>query len=262
MAKALIQIIYKDNNLVVINKPPGVSVTKDRSGKADIIALLEKQLPEHKGAFRLIHRLDKWTSGALAVALNPETQSLYSSAFEKREVKKLYLAICGGWVGKPSGSIKVRISRDRKNLDKMRYDKRGKEALTHWKVLADFGQYYLVAAQPVTGRTHQIRVHLSHIGLPLAVDPLYSGGEKLMLSDIKANYRLGKFKEERPLIERVTLHAYQLQLPGFEQPFVAKCEKHFLAAVKMLTKHNSKGENAFFDIKNRDFIVEGRVLNI
>jgi 23S rRNA pseudouridine1911/1915/1917 synthase len=262
MAKALIEIIYSDDNLLVINKPPGTSVTKDRSGKADIIALLEKQLPEHAGKLRLIHRLDKLTSGAMAIALNPETQSTYSSAFEKRLVKKLYLAICTGWVGKEQGTVRIRISRDKKNLEKMRYDKRGKDALTHWQVLAEFGQFYLIAAQPVTGRTHQIRVHLAHIGLPLAIDPLYSGDQPLMLSDIKANYRTSKGKTERPLMNRLTLHAYQLHLPGFEQPFVAKCEKHFLTAVKMLAKHNPKGENAFFDIKNRDLMIEGKKFEV
>jgi 23S rRNA-/tRNA-specific pseudouridylate synthase len=127
--------------------------------------------------------------------------------------------------------------------------KKGKESLTHWKLLADFGSVALLSVSPITGRTHQIRVHLPHIGLPLAIDPLYGNTRPLFLSDFKTDYRLAKDQTEKPLIERLTLHAYQIQFtePEINCPdyFIAALDKKFTATIKMLTKHNPNGLDAF-----------------
>ena len=133
----------------------------------------------------------------------------------------------------------------------MRIDpKRGKPAVTNWRLLADFGLVSLLAVQPITGRTHQIRVHLAAKGMPLAIDPLYGATKGIMLSDFKAGYSLSRGKAETPLIERLTLHAYQIDLPpeaACPTRFIAKLDKKFAATLKMLTKHNPKGPEAFPD---------------
>jgi RluA family pseudouridine synthase len=243
MANKAIEIIYSDENLLVINKPSGISVTKDRGGDIDLLDALSKQ-DKNYTELRLIHRLDKLTSGVMILAKNPETQSKYSSLFEKREVKKTYLLLATGFAGKTKGIVRTPLGRDRKDPTKMRFDKHGKRAITQWSVLADFGFYILIKAEPVTGRTHQIRVHMKEIGLPLAVDPLYGGTRPILLSDVKMRYNAKRGVDEKPLIDRLTLHAYQLQLPGFETPFIAELDNNFAATIKMLHKHNPKGSQA------------------
>jgi 23S rRNA-/tRNA-specific pseudouridylate synthase len=119
----------------------------------------------------------------------------------------------------------------------------GKEAVTHWQKLADFGRLSLLAVQPLTGRTHQIRIHMAHRGLPLAIDPLYGSDKPLMLSEFKHGYRGKLDRDEPPLIERLTLHAYQLGIPVGDPPqmetFIAAPDKKFAAAIKMLAKHTA-----------------------
>ncbi len=261
MPKTKIELIYQAplqaqqtaDDIIVINKPASVSVTKDRSGAVQLLDILTKQLgPEAAGRLRLVHRLDKHTSGVMILAGNAQTQSALSGYFEKRLVKKIYLAIVSGIVRSQQGSINIRLTRNRRNPAVMCLArKKGKEAITNWKLLADFGSMALLAVQPLTGRTHQIRVHLPSIELPLKIDPLYGSSRPLFLSDFKPDYRLGRGQTEKPLIERLTLHAYQIQLPndGPDYPdcFIAGLDKKFAAAIKMLTKHNPKGLNAFVD---------------
>lgn len=253
-----IQIIHQDEDILVINKPAGISVTKDRSGREDLIPILQKQLPKLPQLL-LVHRLDKDTSGVLILAKTSQAQSLYASAFEKRLLKKTYLALITAAVMHSSGVIKTPIARSRKNPKIMVPDPRGKPAVTNWKLLADFGMVALLAVSPVTGRTHQIRVHLSNMHLPLAIDPLYGSTRPIMLSDFKAKYKVRRGREEKPLIERLTLHAYQLEIPQESNLpaaiFIAPLDNKFAATIKMLTKHNAEGTEAFADPDNFDKII-------
>ncbi|MBW8035478.1 MAG: RluA family pseudouridine synthase [Planctomycetes bacterium] len=257
-----IEIIHQDENIVVVNKPSGISVTKDRSGNPDLIPVLAKQLPD-VAKLLLVHRLDKDTSGVMILAKNTETQSLYSSGFEKRLFKKTYLALVNGAMIHNSGCIKTPISRSRKNPKVMVADpKHGKPAITDWKLLADFGMIALLAVSPVTGRTHQIRIHMSNVHMPLAIDPLYSSTRPILLSDFKAKYKVRRGREEKPLIERLTLHAYQIEVPdegGLQAGrYIAPLDKKFAATIKMLTKHNAEGEEAFLDPAFFDAIIKSK----
>ena len=197
----------------------------------------------------------------MILAKNAETQSRFSSYFGRRQVNKTYLALVTGAVSGQQGTIDVPLAQSRKKPGLMCIArKKGKEAVTHWKLLADFGTVALLAVEPLTGRTHQIRVHLPHIGLPLAIDPLYGNRRPLFLSDFKTDYRLAKGQTEKPLIERLTLHAYQLSFRAQPQAksrnlidnslnhpvyFIARLDKKFATTIKMLTKHNPNGLNAF-----------------
>jgi len=266
MAKLKVELIYSDDDIIVINKPTGLSVTADRSGAAQLLDILAEYFsPEAASQLRLIHRLDKDTSGVMILARNLEAQSMFSSFFTKRQVKKTYLAIVTGIVPGKQGRINASLAHNNKNPAIMSVTcKKGKKASTNWKLLADFGSAALLAVSPLTGRTHQIRVHLPSIGLPLAIDPLYGSNQPLLLSNFKHDYQLGKNQTEKPLIDRLTLHAYQLQFaePQPNQPdcFVAALDKKFASTIKMLTKHNPNGLNAFVNTDDFSKIIEGKRL--
>ncbi|MCI0499474.1 MAG: RluA family pseudouridine synthase, partial [Planctomycetales bacterium] len=200
MGKSRIDILFEDEQVILINKPSGLSVTADRSGAPDVLMLLDEQL-DLAEPLRLVHRLDKETSGILLIAKNKAAQSRYSRLFAQRSVQKLYLAIVKGPLSYDGGSIKDPIARSQRNPQAMHVHPRlGKPAHTAWKQMADFGTVSLVSAQIVTGRTHQIRVHFTHRGMPLAIDPIYSTAMPLMLSSFKSNYRPKFEKDEPPLI--------------------------------------------------------------
>jgi RluA family pseudouridine synthase len=249
MSKTKVEIIYQDDDILVVNKPAGVSVTKDRTGAAQLTDILP---PAVCAQLRLVHRLDKDTSGVMLLAKNVEAQTRFTAYFEKRQVQKTYLVIVAGFVPAPQGTIDAPLTRDPKNTTLMCIaKKKGKESVTNWRLLADFGRFALLAVHPLTGRTHQIRVHLASISLPVAIDPLYGSSQPILLSEFKSDYRLGLFQVEKPLIERLTLRAYQLVIPEEAgiQPncFIARLDKKFAACIKMLTKYNPKGPKAFLN---------------
>jgi len=266
MRQDTIEIIYEDTDILVINKPAGVSVTKDRSRKPQLTDFLAEQLgAEYTAKLRLVHRLDKDTSGVMILAKNRAAQRQFADYFFARKVKKTYLAIVRGAVIGDEGVINEPIAPCKKNAELMVIDKRdGKESVTEWRLLADFNLAALLAVTPLTGRTHQIRVHLSSRGMPLAIDPLYGSTRPIMLSEFKKDYRLNKSGEEIPLIERMTLHAYQLELtePQADRPnrFIARLDKKFAATIKMLTKHNSRGPAAFFNFDEYEKILTDQPL--
>jgi len=279
--------------------------------------MLGEQLGEQiRSKLRLVHRLDKATSGVMILAKNIETQTRFTGYFKSRHVKKTYLALVTGVVPGRQGRIDMPLAQSPKKPSLMCIARnKGKESVTNWKLLADFGAVALLAVSPITGRTHQIRVHLPHVGLPLAIDPLYGSSRPLFLSDFKTDYQLARDQTEKPLIERLTLHAYQLSFraehnttpsfraehnttpsfqaehnttPSFQaehnttpsfraepkaesrnlidnsfngpEVFIAGLDKKFTATVKMLTKHNPKGADAFVNPDDFSRLINTRKL--
>ena len=252
------ETIYEDSSIAAINKPAGISVANDRVGKASLVDLLQIQRKDEK-KLKIIHQLDKETSGIIVLAKDADSQRKMSQHFESGQVRMIYLALTTSGGVEKSGIIDVPLSEDPKNQQKMRVDlKHGKPTLpaqTKWQILAEFSGISLLAIQPITDRTHQIRVHLQHSGIGLVIDPLYGRDEAIMLSNFKPGYRLSKYAEEKPLIERLTLCAYQLEIENYFEDgkklgLIASLEKKFKATVKMLTKYNAGGQKAFVNEEN------------
>jgi len=178
-----LDILYEDADLAVVIKPRGM-VVHPAAGHAEgtlVNALLGRldSLGGIGGELRpgIVHRLDKDTSGLLLVAKNDETQIALSRMLKDREMEKHYLALAEGTFRESAGEISAAIGRSKKDRKKMAVDPEGREALTRWQVLASGPAATLLDVHILTGRTHQIRVHLRSIGHPVCGDPLY-GFEK------------------------------------------------------------------------------------
>lgn len=176
-----LDVIYEDKDILVLNKPRGLTVhpgAGNRSGTL-VNALLHhcRNLSIIGGVERpgIVHRLDKDTSGVLIVAKNDKAHQSLSKQFKDRTIEKTYLAIVKGNPKNEEGTISESIGRHPVNRKKMAVSQKGREAVTHYKVLKRSKDYSLVELKPKTGRTHQIRVHLKHIGYPIVGDPVYGG---------------------------------------------------------------------------------------
>lgn len=228
-----IPVLYEDERLLVINKPAGVATEPERWAreKGSLVGALlcraaelrdddEDALPFRP---RIVHRLDKDTSGVMAAAKDLETERFLRQAFQNRQVQKEYLALVEGEHPLPDGEseeLNASIAPDRRRTGRMRLDPRGKQSSTIIRVERRFRGFTLMHCMPLTGRTHQIRVHLAGAGFPLLVDPLYGHRVELPLSEIKRGYRQKPGRPERPLLARLSLHALRLTLPipGADEP--------------------------------------------
>ena len=181
-----IEIIYEDKDIIVVNKPKGM-VVHPANGNPDgtlvnaIMAICKDSLSGIGGELRpgIVHRLDKDTSGVLIVAKNDKAHINMSEQIKEHEVEKTYIALVRGIVKENEASISMPIGRSDKDRKKMAVKKNGKGAITHFKVLERFPKHNctLLEIKIETGRTHQIRVHLSHIGYPVIGDEVYSSGK-------------------------------------------------------------------------------------
>ena len=217
-------LVYEDPSLVILNKPPGLVV---HPGPGHLTGTLVHGLLKHcqdlsgiGGILRpgIVHRLDKDTSGLLVVAKNDRTHSLLSAQFRAGEVKKRYLALVHGVMRGGRGEINLPIARHPQRRKEMAVvSSGGRKALTIWQKMEELaGRFSFLSVTPKTGRTHQIRVHLSHIGHPIVGDPVY--GYRVQWWKKHFHVKNGKL----PQIERQMLHAETL---GFIHPDSAEyCE--------------------------------------
>ena len=202
-------IIFEDQGLVAINKPSGLLTVPDRFDEN--LPSLKKMLKEIFGEIFVIHRLDRDTSGIVLFAKNAEAHRYYSGIFEERKVEKTYLGLVQGGPALKENTIDKPIAPHFTIKGKMMVYRKGKNAITHYRVLEAFGLYSLVEFRIETGRTHQIRVHMQDLGHPIVCDTLYGSNEPVLLSRIKKNYKLSKQEDaERPLLHRLALHAQKL----------------------------------------------------
>lgn len=235
-----INIIYEDDHLLALNKPAGILSIPDRfeHKKPNLKNELLKNYPE----IYVIHRLDLETSGLILFAKDAETHGRLSLMMENQEVQKEYLAL-SLQPPQAQGKINAPIAESLKNKGLYKVHNRGKHALTRYRTLQTWDRYALLSLQLITGRTHQIRVHLRHIQAPLIADEKYGIAPAFYLSQIKKIFG-SVDREERPLIARSSLHAYTITMnhPITRLPLtlVAPIPKDFKAAINQLNKRFTK----------------------
>lgn len=179
-----VEVLYEDNDIIVVNKPKGM-VVHPANGNPDgtlvnaIMSICKESLSGIGGEIRpgIVHRLDKDTSGAIIIAKNDKAHINLSDQIKNHEVEKTYIALVKGFVKENEATINMPIGRSQKDRKKMAVVKNGKQAVTHFKVIDRFDNYTLLEIKIETGRTHQIRVHLTQIGYPIVGDCVYSNGK-------------------------------------------------------------------------------------
>lgn len=216
-------LLYEDEHVFVVDKPSALGVEPDRWDPKlpSLIGALTQAAAEAENGSRprLVHRLDKDTSGAVLVAKTLEAERHLREAFDSGDVRKHYLALVEGEYPLEDGEdevIDLPIGPGRKKSGVMCVSDSGKPSRTRVWVERRFRGFTLLGCEPLTGRTHQIRVHLSATGFPLVVDPTYGRLRSLALSQIKAGYRPKRGRPEAPLISRLTLHARSIDFPCVE----------------------------------------------
>ncbi|MBN1441730.1 MAG: RluA family pseudouridine synthase, partial [Planctomycetes bacterium] len=202
-----IEILFEDDRLTVLSKPAGIPVVPDRRGGLEscLGSLIRRELEARRTKPlesyvrpRIVHRIDRFTSGVVLVARTPAAERALGDLFERRRVVKEYVAIVSGTVAAARITVICPVCEGRKG--RMRAGQQGPEAETRFDVLERYGSFTLVRAQPRSGRMHQIRVHAAAVGHPLAIDPVYAPRGRLAAP-------------RPPGIERLTLHAWRYSLP-------------------------------------------------
>ena len=224
-------IVFEDENLVVIDKPAGL-VVHPAAGHADqtlVNALLfrVKDLSGIGGEIRpgIVHRLDKDTSGVMVIAKNDETHRALTAAWNTEKVRKEYLAIVYGTPSELRGTIDAPIARDPRDRKRMAVVPGGRRAITDYEVVERLRHASLLRCSLRTGRTHQIRVHMKHLGHPIIGDPVYSGPQWRGIPDKRIQKAISEFP-------RQALHAAKITVGG--RGFEAAVPEDFRALLETL----------------------------
>lgn len=223
-------ILWEDKDYLIVNKPPFISTLDDRNDEVNMLSLARKEYED----IQVCHRLDKETSGVLCFAKNPDAYRELSMQFEHRTVSKVYHAVVDGIHSLNKEKVEAPILKLGNGTVKI--DRKGKEATTTFETLKAFKMHTQVECRPVTGRMHQIRIHLSKLGASITGDSQY-GGKPFFLSKIKRSYNFNKWEAERPLINRFALHAFILEfklLNGDPLRVEAPYPKDFRVLIKQL----------------------------
>ncbi|RYZ50700.1 MAG: RluA family pseudouridine synthase [Sphingobacteriales bacterium] len=235
-------IIYEDDDIVAVNKPSGLLSIPDRYN--DTIPCLYHQMAADYEQLFVVHRLDKDTSGLIVFAKNEESHKYMSQLFEGRFVEKYYLAIVNGKPIKEAGTIIAPIAEHPTRKGRMSVQKKGRFAHTDYELKQSWNGFSLLRLRIFTGRTHQIRVHMQHLGTSIVCDPFYGTGGTLLLSSIKKKFKLAENEEEeKPLLKRLALHASELKFTNAKNEpmvIVAPLPKDMSVAIKQLDKWGTK----------------------
>jgi 23S rRNA pseudouridine1911/1915/1917 synthase len=230
-------VIKETENWIALNKPSGLLSIPDREGKE---VSLKKLLIEKYGNIFTVHRLDKDTSGLIVFAKNETAHKHLSLQFENRSTTKIYQGIVIGSPQNKKETINASIMEHPVKKGTMVINRKGKEAITDYEVLEDFGIYSLVQFQIHTGRTHQIRIHMKDLGHPIACDEVYGDGKTILLSSFKKKFNLAKnVEEEKPILGRLGLHSMKLSfadIDGTRHELEAELPKDFRALLQQLRK--------------------------
>lgn len=233
-------IVFENDDFVALNKPSGLLSIPDREGKEVSLKIL---LKEKYGDIFTVHRLDRDTSGLIVFAKNEASHKHLSLQFENRLTKKIYQGLIIGSLPEKKGSINSPIAEHPAQNGTMIIHRRGKESLTDYEVLEDFGIYSFLQFMIHTGRTHQIRVHMKDIGHPIVCDVLYGDGKPVLVSSLKSKFKLSKdAEEEKPILGRLALHAYQLifsEIDGKIFELEAPLPKDMRATLQQLAKRKN-----------------------
>jgi 23S rRNA pseudouridine1911/1915/1917 synthase len=247
-----ISVLFEDEHLLALDKPSSLLTSPDRYDplRPNLMKLLHAGIADQKPWARErqltylsnAHRLDFETSGVILLAKSKPVLVALADLFGSEKPLKKYIAVASGVPPAEKFEVDAPLAPHPVKIGIMRVDpKHGKKSNTKFEVLEIFAGpgYALLSCQPLTGRTHQIRIHAAHMGLKIAGDTLY-GGKPLWLSRLKKDYHLKPGHEERPLISRVALHAEQLQLKhpktGEVLTISAPWPKDLTVAVKYLRK--------------------------
>jgi RluA family pseudouridine synthase len=226
-------ILYQDNDYILINKPPFISTLEDRNDSQNILALARDYEPHAQVG----HRLDKETSGVLVIARHPDAYRHISMQFENREVTKIYHAIVDGIQSFTNQLVDMPILKQNDGTAKI--SRSGKDAQTYFTTLQPYKYHTLMDCRPVTGRMHQIRVHLAFLKAPITGDEMY-GGKPFYVSSVKRGFNLKKMTDEEPLMKRMALHAYSLEfalMDGKKVVIEAPYPKDFQALIRQLSEN-------------------------
>jgi RluA family pseudouridine synthase len=206
---ALPEIIFEDDSMLAFDKPSGLLVAPDRWDKKrqNLMTLVHDKMGH---SVANVHRLDADTSGILLCAKTKPALDFLSGQFQSKTVEKNYLALVVGAPAEDEFTVELNLGEDERKPGRMRtFRKGGKPSISRFKVLERFGSFTWLECHPLTGRTHQLRVHLASAGCPILHDPFYGDLEvKLLLSNLKRGYK-GR-ENESPLIDRLALHASEL----------------------------------------------------
>lgn len=224
-----VPVVYEDNDIIVVNKPKGM-VVHPANGNPDgtlvnaILAMCKDSLSGIGGEIRpgIVHRLDKDTSGLLIVAKNDLAHMNMSKQIQERKVTKKYIALVKGNVPEDEATIHMPIARSTKDRKKMAVDAKGKDAITHFKVLKRYGKYTLLELKIDTGRTHQIRVHMSYIGHPVVGDMVYSNGKNEF--GVEGQMLHAKSLEFKHPVTNKEMHL-EAELPEYFKKVLAKLDR-------------------------------------
>jgi RluA family pseudouridine synthase len=203
-------ILWEDEDYIGVNKPPFLATLEDRNEPLNLLALAKGYMAEAQ----ICHRLDKNTSGILILAKNPAAYRHLSLQFQNRGVSKVYHAVTDG--ANRLEEVNVNLPVLKQNDGRVKVSRtQGKPAQTWFRTLKVFRNHTLVECRPITGRMHQIRVHLASLGVPITGDELY-GGKPFFLSSQKKSYSIKKDTEEQPLMKRMALHALSLHFKNLK----------------------------------------------